>query len=82
MRFTTTNTNLTDAANTNLSGTFTQANNSNGNYVVLSGINGTGFTLTATPGFASNGNARAPVNAESLSRAARNQPLPGLGSKV
>ncbi len=60
---TTTSVNLTDAANTNFSGTFTQANNSNGNYVVLSGINGTGFTLTATPGFASNGNARAPVNA-------------------
>ena len=52
---------LTDAANTNFTGTFTQANNSSGNYVKFS-INATGFTLTATPGTASDGSKRAPVN--------------------
>ena len=49
---TTTIVTLTDPANTNFSGTFTQANNSSGNYVKFS-INATGFTLTATPGTAS-----------------------------
>jgi hypothetical protein len=53
----------TDAANTNFSGTFTEANNSNGNYVKFSGIQATAFTLTATPVSASGGGAlRAPVN--------------------
>jgi hypothetical protein len=52
---------LTDPANTNFSGTFLQANNSNGNYVVFP-INGTSFTLSATPGVASDGTQRAPVN--------------------
>ena len=59
---TTASVNLTDAPNTNFSGTFTQANNSKGNYVVFSGINATRFTLTATPTLSSNGNVRAPVN--------------------
>jgi Divergent InlB B-repeat domain/PQQ-like domain len=58
---TTTSINLTDAANTNFSGTFTQANNSAGNYVVFS-IAATGFTLTAIPSTASDGVQRAPVN--------------------
>jgi hypothetical protein len=58
---TTTTVNLTDPANTNFSGTFTQANNSAGNYIKFS-ITASGFTLTATPG-ASSGNRRAPVNA-------------------
>ena len=58
---TTTSINLTDAANTNFSGTFVQANNSNGNYVMFT-INATGFTLTAIPGAASDGVMRAPVN--------------------
>jgi hypothetical protein len=58
---TTTSINLTDAANTNFSGTFTQANNSAGNYVVFS-IAATGFTLTAIPSTASDGAQRAPVN--------------------
>jgi len=52
---------LTDAANTNFSGTFTQANNSAGNYVVFT-INATGFTLSATGGTASDGFPRAPIN--------------------
>ncbi len=60
--FTTTSISLTDAANTNFSGTFTQANNSAGNYMVFSSIAATGFTLTAIPGTASDGTARAPVN--------------------
>ena len=46
---TTTSVKLTDAANTNFSGTFTQANNSAGNYVLFT-ITATGFTITATPG--------------------------------
>ena len=59
---TTTVINLTDAANTNFGGTFTQASGSNGNYVKVSGITATGFTLTATPGTASDATTRAPVN--------------------
>ena len=59
---TTTSINLTDAANTNFSGAFTQANNSNGNYVMFT-ITANGFKLTATPGTASDGTKRAPVNA-------------------
>ena len=51
----------TDEANTNFSGTFTQANNSKGNYVVFA-ITGTQFTLTATPGTASTSTKRAPIN--------------------
>jgi hypothetical protein len=58
---TTTSISLTDAANTNFGGTFTQANNSNGNYVVFT-INATAFTVTATPGAASDGTPRAPIN--------------------
>src|ERR1019366_6335413 len=55
---------LTDAPGTNFNGTFTQANNSNGNYVQFSSISitGSGFTLTAIPGQTSNNNPRAPVN--------------------
>jgi hypothetical protein len=58
---TTTSISLTDAANTNFSGTFTQANSSAGNYVKFS-IVATGFTLTAIPATASDGTQRAPVN--------------------
>jgi hypothetical protein len=58
---TTTSIDLTDAANTDFSGTFVQANNSNGNYVVFT-INATGFTLAAIPSTASDGVMRAPVN--------------------
>ncbi len=58
---TTTTINLTDAASTNFSGTFTQANNSTGNYVVFT-INAAGFTLSATGGAASDGFPRAPIN--------------------
>ena len=59
---TTTSVNLTDAANTNFSGTFTEANNSAGNYVLFT-ITATGFTITATPGASTDANPRAPVNA-------------------
>src|ERR1700683_1011171 len=58
---TTTTIDLTDAANANFSGTFTQANNSAGNYVVFT-INATGFALSATGGTASDGIPRAPIN--------------------
>jgi hypothetical protein len=56
---------LTDAANTNFTGAFTQANNSAGNYVHFS-INATAFTITATPGTASDGTQRAPVNGSQI----------------
>ncbi len=46
---TTTSVNLTDAPGTNFSGTYTQANNTNGNYVKFT-VTATGFTITATPG--------------------------------
>jgi Domain of unknown function (DUF1929)/PKD domain len=60
---TTTSISLTDAANTNFSGTFTQANNSNGNYVVFTiGASATGFTITAIPSTASSSTERAPLN--------------------
>jgi hypothetical protein len=62
---TSTTINLTDAANANFNGTFTQANNSNGNYVRFSSIQigSSGFTVTATPGASSTSTRRAPVNA-------------------
>ncbi|GEM_PF-612178 len=59
---TTTTVNATDAGNSNFGGTFTQASNSNGNYVLFTGINANSFTITATPGAASDGTARAPLN--------------------
>jgi hypothetical protein len=58
---TTTSINLTDQANTDFSGTFTQANNSAGNYVVFT-INATAFTISATPGASTDTYARAPIN--------------------
>jgi len=58
---TTTSVNLTDVATTDFNGTFTQANNSNGNYVKFT-VTATGFTITATPGAAADGFPRAPVN--------------------
>ncbi len=47
----------TDSPNTNFAGTYTQANNSAGNYVVFAGLGGASFTLTAQAG-----QARAPIN--------------------
>src|SRR5882762_265363 len=58
---TTSSINLTDAALTNFGGTFTQANNSNGNYVVFT-INATAFTVSATPGASTDAYPRAPIN--------------------
>ncbi|HWW81592.1 MAG TPA: hypothetical protein VNY82_18475, partial [Steroidobacteraceae bacterium] len=61
---TTTSVNLTDAANTNFSGTFTQGSNSNGNYVMFTiTAAATGFTITATPGASTDAFSRAPLNA-------------------
>lgn len=54
--------NLSDPANTNFSGTFTQAAGSAGNYVKFT-IATAGFTLTATPVSGTNPTLRAPVNA-------------------
>ncbi len=54
---------LTDAANTNFSGSFTQANNSNGNYVLFTIPGGvSGFTISAIPSTSSDGTQRAPLN--------------------
>jgi hypothetical protein len=52
----------TDPANVNFSGTFTQANNSAGNYVKFTAIQATAFTITAIPTTASDGYLRAPLN--------------------
>jgi fibronectin type 3 domain-containing protein len=50
----------TDPANTDFSGTFTQASGgSNGNYVKFTSLTGASFTLTASP---ASGSTRAPVN--------------------
>jgi Chitobiase/beta-hexosaminidase C-terminal domain len=50
--------------NSNFAGTFTQAtaSSANGNYIVFTIPNVTGFTLSAIPSTASNGYERAPVN--------------------
>lgn len=54
---------LTDAANTNFSGSFLQAAaGGSGNCLKFSNLTAAGFTLTATPGTASDGNPRAPLN--------------------
>jgi hypothetical protein len=61
---TTTTINLTDPGGTNFNATFTPANNSNGNYVKFTVTpTGGGFSLTASPGTASDGTRRAPLNA-------------------
>ena len=52
----------TDPGGVNFSGTFTQANNSNGNYVKFSSIQATAFTITAIPTTASDNVLRAPLN--------------------
>ncbi|HEY2547600.1 MAG TPA: hypothetical protein VGI46_16130, partial [Candidatus Acidoferrum sp.] len=61
---TTTSISLTDLPNTNFSGTFTQATSSSpdGNYVVFTIPNVSGFTLSAIPSTASDGTQRAPLN--------------------
>jgi hypothetical protein len=59
---TTSTVNLTDAANTNFSGTFTQANNSNGNYVKFASVTTSSFTITATGLQSSDPYIRAPLN--------------------
>src|SRR5437764_13431457 len=46
---TTTSIKATDPTNVNFNGTFTQANNSNGNYVKLISIQATGFIIKAIP---------------------------------
>ena len=58
---TTTTVNAT-ASTANFAGTFTQANNSAGNYVKYTIGNVSGFTINATPVSASDGIPRAPVN--------------------
>jgi hypothetical protein len=57
---TTTTNNVTDP-NT-FAGTFTQANNSTGNYMIFTIGNVSGFTINATPVSSTDANKRAPVN--------------------
>jgi hypothetical protein len=57
----TTTISATDASGANFNGTFVQANNSSGNYVVFT-VNATAFKLTATPGTSTDANPRAPIN--------------------
>ncbi len=59
---TTTSISLTDAAGVDFSGTFTQANNSAGNYVIFTIPNVSGFTISATPGASTDAYPRAPIN--------------------
>ena len=61
--------------NAQFNGTFVQANNSAGNYVLFSGQSGSGFTLTATPD-QSVGGFRAPVNAIQIVSRAASLPAP------
>jgi hypothetical protein len=51
----------TDAASTNFSGTFVQANNSAGNYIVFPNQTASSFTITAT-GTSTDTTPRAPIN--------------------
>jgi beta-lactam-binding protein with PASTA domain len=64
--------NLTDQANTNFSGTFIEATpeSGTGNYLKFR-IDGTGFTLTGTPGTSTNTSLRAPINAIQIVSAPR-----------
>ncbi len=52
-----------DTAGTNFAGTFVPAIRPVGNYMKFTSVGGTGFTLKATPGTASDGARRSPVNA-------------------
>jgi hypothetical protein len=68
----------TDSANTNFGGTFTQANNSAGNYVVFANQTGTSFTLTAQPTLA-----RAPINGiQIVGRITSSPPQPPTGLAI
>jgi len=53
---------ITELTTAGFSGTFTQASNSSGNYGVFTIGNVNGFTISATPVSASDGNLRAPIN--------------------
>lgn len=53
---------LTDPAGVNFSGAFTRSAGSNGNYVLFSGLTGSAFTLTATPGTSQDTTPRAAIN--------------------
>jgi hypothetical protein len=59
---TTTSISLTDAAGVDFSGTFTQANNSAGNYLIFTIPSVSGFTISATPGTSTDAYPRAPIN--------------------
>jgi hypothetical protein len=53
---------VTNLGGVDFAGTFLLANNSAGNYTVISGVTGSSFTLTATPGAADDNVKRAPIN--------------------
>ena len=65
---TTTSISATNGPNSNFAGAFVQANNSDGNYVLFSGVGiSSGFTITASPG-ATTDVPRAPLNAIQIHR--------------
>ena len=66
----------TDPANTNFSGTFQNAINSNGNYVKFSGITATALTLTATSVSSTSGVRRATVNGLQIVPSPQSTPPP------
>ncbi|HTB22522.1 MAG TPA: DUF4832 domain-containing protein [bacterium] len=76
----------TDAANTNFSGTFTQASGgSNGNYVLFTNQSGSSFTLTASVGASTDAYPRAPINgiqivANPPSGSPTQTPIPGTST--
>ncbi|MCW3058832.1 MAG: hypothetical protein JWQ02_653, partial [Capsulimonas sp.] len=53
---------VTDAVNTDFNGTYTQANGSAGNYARFGTLNGSSFTLSATPVSSTDAYLRAPIN--------------------
>jgi len=74
---TTTTVQLTDAANTNFTGTFARADGSAGNYVLFT-MTGSGFTLDAAPTTPVDATRRAPVNGIQIVRRPTT-PRPGSG---
>ena len=76
-----TTTSVDSTYNSNFNGTFTQASNSIGNYVVFTIPNVSGFTLSAIPSTASNGNERAPVNGIQIVPVGSSDPVPTITSQ-
>jgi hypothetical protein len=72
---------LTDAAGLNFGGTFTRASGSSGNYVRFA-IDGSGFTLDATPTAPVGGTRRAPINGIQIVPSSPQAPPPDFNIAV